>query len=281
MINLTVKLSGMEANLYESVGRRVCSVCLVSETEDYDAIITDNSEFAEKAAKNGKHMLLVSTDVNAIKKTAELCQQAGTCFMPAFSWRFLPSVRAMHESLKLGKLGDPGLLRIHRWIPAADRVGSALDRVLNEIDIANWIFEAMPTTIYSVNRDVSGRSYLQVHFGFPGDGMALIDYSWGLPPGGSYNSLSLIGSNGAAYADDQHNMHLLYGGQDPVALKAEQGLAHLRTQLQEFVDSIRMKRTPSITVEDACTAIQVADATLQSAHLTQVATRMGDHYEFA
>lgn len=281
MIRMTVKLSGTGASLYELVERRIRLVRFVQESEDYDAIITDEPDTAGTAATSGKHVLLAGKNVQAIQKTAELCQRAGTLFMPAFWWRFLPSVRALHKSLKSGKLGDPGLLRIHLWEHAPDQIASAQDRILSEIDIANWIFKTRPTTIYAVSHDVSDRSYLQIHFGFPGDGMAIIDYSRCLPEDGSYYSLSLIGSNGAAYADDHQNMQLLYVGRDPIALKTEQNLDHLCAQVQEFTDSISTKRTPSVTVDDACTSIQVADAVIRSADLKQVATRTDNHYEFA
>ena len=42
--------------------------------------------------------------------------------------------------------------------------------------------------------------------------MAMIDISTRLPEGDDYYSLSLVGANGSAYADDHYNMQLLYNG---------------------------------------------------------------------
>ena len=54
--------------------------------------------------------------------------------------------------------------------------------------------------------------------------MAMIDVAASLPSGGDYFSLTMIGGTGAAYADDHHNMNLLYSGGQPNAIRASQGV---------------------------------------------------------
>ena len=73
--------------------------------------------------------------------------------------------------------------------------------------------------------------------------MALLVYSSRLPPGAPYRSLHVIGSAGAAYADDQQNMQLLYKGGPPQGVLAEEtpGRKHEfvhMTQVWEHVLSV-------------------------------------------
>ena len=65
-----------------------------------------------------------------------------------------------------------------------------------------------------------------------------IVYAETLPEGDGYFSLSLIGSAGAAYADDHHNTQLLYAGGHAAALKTGESEFEELAQLQEFVNAI-------------------------------------------
>jgi predicted dehydrogenase len=133
--------------------------------------------------------------------------------------RLLPSRQLIKRELESGKLGEPGLIRIHHWegtnddVPAAGELPSAL---LQQIDVILWLMGNSPITVYAVEHLDAAKSkpgrYLQIHFGFPGDAMALLVYSSLHPPGDSYRMLHVIGSAGAAYADDQQIMQLLYQG---------------------------------------------------------------------
>ena len=164
------------------------------------------------------------------------------------------------------------MLRIHRW----DHRGN-IDSFIAEIDLANWMFGGLPKEIYAVVRD----NYRQVHLGFPGDGMALIDVASTLPPGGDYYSLSLIGSTGAAYADDHHNMNLLFNGGSPSAIRTGQGQAHLLGQLDEFLGALREGRETSVTIEATAAAIDVMETVKSAAQAGRVAHHSGDGYELA
>jgi len=130
----------------------------------------------------------------------------------------LPSRQLIKRELDAGKLGEPGLIRIHHWeaggeVDAAHQLPVSL---LQQIDVILWLMGKPPTLVYAVQHEEAAKSrlgrYLQIHLGFPGGAMALLVYSSRLPPGDSYRSLHVIGSAGAAYADDQQNMQLLYKG---------------------------------------------------------------------
>jgi len=264
-----------------------------------------------QAAGAGKHVLLEMPLLLMMPPgdvPIAACRSAGVTFMLAQVTRFLPSLREVESCLRSGVLGSPGLLRIHNWRPPdpeQDDATAAVSRaVLPDVDLANWIFDALPTAVYAAGHagpqegtgpicrngpqggshklDLSpfSCSYVQVHLGYADGGMALVDHSIMLPPGSDYFSLSVFGSAGAAYADDHHNMHLLYRGGHPTALPAGQGRLHHLAQLQEFIDAIETGRPPAITADDGRMAVEVVRAAGRSLQSGRAMQLVGSCYEF-
>ena len=276
---------------------------LAQASESFDAVLIDwanaaHVELISKAAGAGKHVLVeppLALSASEAEAAIAACRSAGVRLMVGHSARFLDSLQKVKESLESGVLGEPGLLRVHRWEPigigpgpldgdAEQSGGIVMDSVIREIDAAIWLFGRMPTEVYAVGRRQSNPEprvpdYVQVHLGFPEGGMALIDYSMALPKGPGYFSLSVIGSRGAAYADDHHNVQLLYGGGDPSALNTGEGNGHMVAQLQEFVDAIQQEREPAVTGADGLAAVQVAEAVQESVASGRAARLEGDRYE--
>ncbi|MCH2609402.1 MAG: hypothetical protein MKZ92_12805 [Pedosphaera sp.] len=235
----------------------------------FDAVVIDADQvaaerLAKEASANGKPVLAGATG-----GSLAALGQADPLLMPAHPWRFLPSVQSVKHSLNDGKLGQAGLLRIHRWLPPGEGVVSLAERILPDADLACWLFGSAPETVWSL-QSAANPEYIQFHLGFANDGMAMIDVAASLPSGGDYFSLTMIGGTGAAYADDHHNMNLLYSGGQPNAIRASQGRADLVGQLQEFVDAISEQRAPSVTVADTTRAVEVLDQVLESAKSRQV-----------
>jgi predicted dehydrogenase len=277
---------------------------LAQNTDAFDAVLISSTNTAhgppvEIAAAAGKHVFIetpLAPSTEAADAAIEACRSAGVRLMVGQSTRFMPSNQRVKESLASGKLGALGLLRIHRWEPmgaggwrqlvldSEDGSGTVMRQVIRELDMANWLFEALPMELYAVGRrqanaQLDAPDYVQVHLGFPEGGMALIDYSIALPEGSDYFSLSVIGSTGAAYADDHHNTNLLYRGGQPLALNVGEGQSHVAAQLQEFVNAIAEDREPAITGSDGRAAVQVAEAVAQSVTSGRAARLAGGRYE--
>ena len=237
---------------------------------DFDAVVIrsplqGDGSAIRLAAEAGKHVLVdapVAADRHAAGEAVAACEQAGVTFAVGRTDRMLPSNQTIKARLVSGKLGAPGLLRIHRWREKDSSPSSFVERLYGDVDLAVWLFGVAPTRIYAIGR-LDG-AYLQIHFGFPGDGMAVLDLSSALPAGAGYDSVSMIGSKGAAYSDDHHNTHLLYGGGQPSALISGPGIAHLAHELQGFVDSISRKTAPGVGAGDCQTAHRVVEAVKQS-----------------
>ena len=220
----------------------------------------------------------LAESVGAAERVIETCRSSDVTLMVGHSQRFVPSRRAVKAALDSGKLGEPGLLRIHCWTALAeehDAKAITTRQAVDGIDLAHWIFAALPNRVYAVGRP----GYAQVHLGFPNGGMALIDYAMNLPDGDGYSSLSVIGSTGAAYADDHHNRNLLFCSGVPRAVDVGEGSSHLITQLAEFVSAIEEDREPSISGNDGKAAVQVAEAAVASLESRRVMRLTGGSYE--
>jgi predicted dehydrogenase len=178
--------------------------------------------------------------------------EAWTNHPPGWMWgqpfRFLPSVLAVKASLTSGQLGEPGLVRIHHWqSPAA---GDARHAMLPQLDLACWLVGLPPTVLFAQSRqsdtsETRALDYLQVHLGFAEDRMAIIDCSTSLTGGNPYSSLSVIGSSGAAYADDHRNMQLQFGGEKVQAIPTTQGDLALLAILHEYLAAKSESRLPA------------------------------------
>jgi len=242
------------------------------EADAFDAVVIDaDSVTAESIAKTamdlGKPVL-----VGTLGPWAATIGEANALLMPAHPWRFIPSIQAVRRSVDSGNLGVPGLLRIHRWLPASLIKTPISERLMPDVDLACWLFSDTPESVWSL-QSATNEDYLQFHLGFTNGGMAIIDLSASLPSGGDYYSLTMIGETGAAYADDHHNMNLLYSGGQPNAIRTNQGRAELVKQLQEFVDVIDGECEQSIFLADTLRAAQVVEQVLESANNREVVKR--------
>lgn len=232
MTRLCFKLKEGEAD-YLAAASRVDDVQVVEEAAD--AIITDDASMIP----DGLPVLLLG----GISSNA----------FPAFPWRFSPQAQSIRSSLDDGQLGTPGLLRLHHWHPG----GITMDEQIAAVDLALWLFGAVPDTTYCT----SSSSNRLIHLGFPGGGMAMIGFSGALPDDDGYHSLSLIGSRGAAYADDHRDRNLVFSGGSAKAELPGSRDAHIQPMLEDFLGSVRTGKLPEPANNDYLKAQQVVQET--------------------
>lgn len=264
---------------------------LESDADEVQAVIVNtpndlHADIARTAIAAGRHVLVekplaLSADAAAtVQRAAEI---AGVRLMVAHTLRFMPANVQVHRALAAGELGRPGMLRSHRWLrrfpgppggwkhDPARSGGLAVHEAVHEIDQALWLVGERPTHVQAQ----AAPDLLQIHLGFASGAMAICGIATGLPLGSGYYSLALIGSLGAAYADDHHNVHLLYRGGRPQAFVSDQRASAVRAQLDEFSSAITEDRKPSVPGADAVAALQIAEAVAASgasgraAHLTE------------
>jgi len=266
-IDLAIDVS-LEPEVYRAMSGRWRKLQVVDDVAACTAVISDKLDIALNAATAGKHVLVVDS-LNVASDIREQLASTG-CAAPARDWRFQPSIREAKRALDDGKLGDPGLLRIHSW--QAKRV-SQNDNLARDLDLALWMFGSRPIEIYAVERS----GYIQAHLGFQQGGMAIIDLHDDIPVDNAYYSLSLIGSTGAAYADDHHNTNLLMDVKGSRALSPSESHMDLAYMIEAFVDAVEAGHDFSADWIEIESALQVAEEVHSSADRQQVVIAGGRH----
>jgi len=280
---MRVGFQGLEKRVEEFAGmaRRVPAIEWAGrDSDEVDAVIIatdvdDRAVACIAAAESGKHVFVespCSTSLEQTQRVVEACRAANVVLVVGQEARYLPSLQSVRDSHESGKLGIPGAVRIHRW--QCDAGQNMHAETLQDIDLAVWMFGHQPTEVYAVGQPDHG--YLQIHLGFENDGMALIDYSSMLPSGGDYHSMTLIGSTGAAYVDDHHNMNLIYNGGDPSARATSLGTKHLANMLADFVAAVEASESLGTAAERS--ALEVSAAVNASLSNRQVMRRIEGGY---
>ena len=122
----------------------------------------------------------------------------------AYRQRWRPEVAAVCAAAAAGELGRSGLIRLHSW-RVSDQGGEAATAALR--DTVDTVLRVAGTAPEAVHAAGDGACLL-VHVGFAGGGMALLDLA--ISPAEPYDSLTVIGADGAAHAEDHRNVQLLY-----------------------------------------------------------------------
>lgn len=259
-----------------------------SRRSDFDAIVWGERDVAdwsalEQVARAGKAIFLPVRslrsigDLNAAKS---LVCSAGIQLMFGGTNRFRPTITPLKQSLENRSLGAPVLLRIHSWSPqgqCADELELAADRtcrLLVAFDLVNWLYSVKPQQLFALagGEGLSNQDwprYTQVHVTFPEGASALVSLTDSLPPGDGYELVSLIGSTGAAYADDQYQSQLLYQGGHASAVRTGEGVVAKTAELSEFAAAIASQRDPIVGIDvirDAWKLIDCARQSLTSGH---------------
>jgi predicted dehydrogenase len=251
-----------------------CNVCWPHVPEEVDAVAflglepIDENLIAECLSK-GMHVLLAAPSILSGEQLSALCAVAAIAnvrFRVVNPDRYLPSRQLIHDQLIVGQLGAVGLIRSHRWESRAASTGTEHclpQPLIRDLDLTSWLFGAVPEVIYAVESS-HGRTCVQVHLGFVGGGMAIVDYSSGLPPDSGYQMLSVIGSAGVAYADDHRNMQLHFSGGRPRAISSDEQILALTNIVQAFVDDLIAGKDMSSSVADWQQTLQLAEAVRRS-----------------
>jgi predicted dehydrogenase len=234
----------------------------------------------ERLLRTGKHVLLAPAcpSRDFVETWFETARRTNVQLAVLNPDRYLPSRQCIRQHLDAGKLGEPVLVRLHRWEPAASdgpwegprRSGP----LLRALELTLWLMGKPPDRVYAIQQRVKepgfpGSRFVQVHLGFPCGGMALIDCTNRLPPGDTYQSLAVLGSAGAAYADDHQNMQLVYRGGRPQAVRTDEGTSYLAAMVQAFLDRLGAGGDAPGDVKSWRTVWDLADAVERSLEAKQ------------
>jgi predicted dehydrogenase len=224
------------------------------------------------------HVLVVAAPCppwSAIEALSGTARTASVQFIVVNPDRYLPSRQLLSRQVP-EVIGEPGLIRLHRWGPTLAGPSEGLpDPLLRDLDTVLGLMGRLPKSVYAIEQGPSSGRYVQVHLGFSGGPMALLDYTDRLPAGDEYHSLSVIAAHGATYADDHQNMQLLYRGGHPQALRTEERAGQYAAIIQSFVDDLRAGRDRSADTAAWRGVFRTADAVRRSLASGQALTPEG------
>ena len=222
----------------------------ITDGDDYDGLIADSADTVANGVSNGKPVM-VPLDSAGLCDLQQQCQSSGSLLDLYQPLRTTPSIQCVKQELVSGNLGELGLVRLHSWFDAEH------SSLANDIDVALWLVEKSPTHVYATGSN----GVLQVHLGFDNNEMAVIAHA--RVESGNYYSLSVVAGDGSAYADDHHNMNLLYDSSGTSALTTSQGDLFQAAAASAFAEAIR-NNSPTIPSSDAERVQAVLQAVDQS-----------------
>jgi hypothetical protein len=199
---------------------------------DADAVVLlSEDDSVERLLAKGKHVLLADESVLTGERLAAwgaLARPGGPQLAVLNRDRHLPSRQLIRQQLA-ANLGEPGLVRVHRWSAALSHA-----HLKRDLDLVLGFLGRAPQVVHAL----SGHDLLQVHLGFPGGGMALIGHATGPHLADGYSSASVIARNGAAYADDHASRQMHFTGGAVHALRTSEDTLALVAMAQSFVDGL-------------------------------------------
>jgi hypothetical protein len=214
------------------VARRLRGASLdLAEPADFDAIVllVAGEGSVERHLAAGKHVLLANEFYLSEDGLAAWSARSGGPLLAVLNRdRFLPSRQLVCG--QLDRLGEPGLVRLRRWSAVV-----LPPHLLRDLDS---VIDLIGRSLEVVWASGAIGDLLQVHLGFHGGAMALIDHAAGRAVG-DHSSLSVIASSGAAYADDHANQQLLFTPSGAArALRGSEDVLASAAMVQSFVDSV-------------------------------------------
>ena len=250
---------------------------LAAQSTEFDlAVITGTTKGIDREvkrlAKLGKPVLLEAPPVDSPAEwqaLKELSTAKDSLLKVTSPSRYFPAVQSIRSTLDAGKLGEVGLIRIHRWEPSPRAATTWSELLYADLDLATWLTGAAVQTVFALDNSAEikpGRvpSAIQIHLGFTTGAMALIDVSRELPKGDDYYSLSVIGSRGAAYADDHRNVQLSYTGGTPRGWRVDADRLARLAQIQGFVRAVHESKQNNAMPDEISGALNLLAAIRES-----------------
>ena len=245
---------------------------------------------AMKAMQKGKHVLCempLAATLSQVKEMQRTAEENDVLLMPVLNFRFAPAYVRAKELIESGVVGKPVAIHFREFIPAAalaeqwpagswawdiSRSGGYPDFTLSvwSIDLVRWMFE---DEIVDVEW-MSSYEKLKEHGDVLGyNTMGTIKLSKGIVGSLHYGATvkqSASTSRLEVYGDNTNVLHVVWNnkivvfGSDPerkewdIPVRGTKVWGHYQLD-NHFVECILQKKEPSVTVEDAIRAQEIAE----------------------
>ena len=261
---------------------------------DAVAIISPSNLHCEQvisALKKGLHVFcekpLGISKAECLKVEKAVSQQPKLVFMLGFMRRYDPSYVYAKNKIESGYIGRPILFRGYSVDPesaingaikyAAHSAGQFLDMAIHDIDLARWLLQSEPKSIYAIGGCYAHQEFAKYEDGdnvsalmqFENESMAFLLAGRTAPHG--YNvETEIIGTRGHIRIGSvpQKNLVELI---DATGIRKECTYSFSErfheafvNEMQEFIDCIRKDRKPSVSAHDGTRSTIIAELATQS-----------------
>ncbi|SNZ17414.1 xylose dehydrogenase (NAD/NADP) [Natronoarchaeum philippinense] len=262
-------------------------------TDDYDAVYVAapnafHREYAESAAKHGKHVLCekpLATSVADARSMVDACEDAGVTLMTAYRLHVEPATRRTRELVQEGYIGRP--VQVHstfatklldghdddhwRLDPSIAGGGATIDLGVYPINAIRFLLDEDPVTVQGVtNAWGSAFDRVEEHAAFqltfPSGVVASCSTTFDGQPD---SHLQLVGTDGSISIDSP------YGGDVPQEVTVECGDMRMEytgapvddvcEEVAYFANHVLTGRRPGPDGRDGLTDLRVVEAVYDSA----------------
>jgi predicted dehydrogenase len=270
--------------------------------DDIDAVFIStphavHAEHATLACNAGKHVLLDKPMAASVEECTQIIEAGrgnGANVMIMFGQRFRKVNMEAHRLIAEGAIGritqihshalnSGGLGALPAWQSEPENLGTLFGHGIHNLDQVRWLTgQEVKTMAAQVQREAPSNNEVasMAVLGLSGGAMATVWVSWTVPspnfPASGF-SARVVGETGILDLDAYGTLRLGYQGkwtvvteQAPIDFKGKGMLDPVRleayaAQGNEFLNSIREGRRPSVTGEDGRAAVQIALAAYESA----------------
>lgn len=235
-----------------------------------------HKEYVIKGAKLGIHVICekpISLNLDDAKEMIETCKENNVRLFIGHVLRFFPEYQKVKEAVEENQLGELGVLHAKRvnenptikseWYGNDTKSGGViLDLVIHDIDFMRYL-NGEVKTVFAQRQKQEYIDLAYITLKFENDVIGNIVGHWGKDIDLEY-SLEVYGKDGIVQLNSKNK---------PISVKkhnevyyqvrpsAEQAYIN---QLKHFIECLGEEKEPLVTVDDACKAVEIALAALES-----------------
>ncbi|GAB2694627.1 Gfo/Idh/MocA family protein [Paenibacillus thermoaerophilus] len=249
-----------------------------------------HASFAIRAAAAGKHIVCekpIALRTEDAEAMIEACDRHGVRLFVGHVVRFFPEYAKVREQIAGGALGRVGVVHAKRagshpgdareWFADDSRSGGVVvDLMIHDLDYLLWTLgDVRSVYAHRIRRD--RLDYASATLVFESGAIANVEAQWGYP-GPFHTTMEVAGSQGIVRHDSRTSSPLAIrrtvtgesGGPFVEVPQRPELRSPYELELRHFIDCIRDGSEPIVTARDACRALRLAEAVLESASTGRV-----------